>query len=299
MLATSHVNSTGVLLADTAMFSLASRRSASLLPSSVSLPAPPSTVIWMSAARFPVAAKLSSPPLAPTKSFSEVPTSIANGAGLKTWIRVVLATVGVPPTTETAPLLTRIFAAASRLIWIVLSSESPGDAQRAGAGRGRCGWVPHGTAVPSVFLGRSDVVAPLGQGPRHRDPSSVIVAVRKASTGSSQRLPWAVLSSRLVVRPKGPLVYRSRTFAVLGVAVALVCATPAPVSAQDGPGAGGDNASCMGLGSSFYGQFAPQQRAFVALFVQELEGVPGQYYVRFAQEKEGGTIPAPCGTRLE
>jgi hypothetical protein len=94
-------------------------------------------------------------------------------------------------------------------------------------------------------------------------------------------------------------VYRSRTFAVVGVVVALLFVTSGPASAQDGAGAGADNASCMGLGSSFYGQFAPQQRAFVALFVEDLEGVPGQYYVRFAQEKEGGTIPAPCGTRLE
>ena len=60
-----------------------------------------------------------------------------------------------------------------------------------------------------------------------------------------------------------------------------------------------DNASCMGLGSSFYGQFAPQQRAFVADFVNGLEGPAGEYYRVFAQEKEGGTIPAPCGTRLE
>ena len=39
----------------------------------------------------------------------------------KTWISVVLATVGVPPMTGTAPLLTRIVPAASRLIVIVLS----------------------------------------------------------------------------------------------------------------------------------------------------------------------------------
>lgn len=60
-----------------------------------------------------------------------------------------------------------------------------------------------------------------------------------------------------------------------------------------------EEASCMGLGSSFYGQFAPQQRAFVADFVNGLEDPAGQYYAVFAQEKEGGTIPAPCGTRLE
>ena len=58
-----------------------SRRSVPLPPRSVSLPAPPSTVILMSAARFPVAEKRSLPPLALTTRFSEVPMSIANGAG--------------------------------------------------------------------------------------------------------------------------------------------------------------------------------------------------------------------------
>jgi hypothetical protein len=55
----------------------------------------------------------------------------------------------------------------------------------------------------------------------------------------------------------------------------------------------------MGLGSAFYGQFAPEQRAFVARYVNDLEGPAGDYYTVFAQEKEGGAIPAPCGTRLE
>lgn len=94
-------------------------------------------------------------------------------------------------------------------------------------------------------------------------------------------------------------MYGSRTFAASAAATALLFVASGPAFAQDAAGAGEDNASCMGLGSSFYGQFAPQQRAFVALFVNDLEGVPGQYYVGFAQEKEGGTIPAPCGTRLE
>ena len=58
-----------------------SRRSTPLLPRSVSLPAPPSTVILMRVARSPVAEKLSSPPFALTTRFSEVPMSIANGAG--------------------------------------------------------------------------------------------------------------------------------------------------------------------------------------------------------------------------
>jgi hypothetical protein len=94
-------------------------------------------------------------------------------------------------------------------------------------------------------------------------------------------------------------VFGSRTFAASAAAVVLLCAASGHAFAQDDAAAAEDNASCMGLGSSFYGQFAPQQRAFVALFVNDLEGVPGQYYAVFAQEKEGGTIPAPCGTRLE
>jgi hypothetical protein len=91
----------------------------------------------------------------------------------------------------------------------------------------------------------------------------------------------------------------SRTLASAVTALALLSAASSPALAQDEAGAGDENASCMGLGSSFYGQFAPQQRAFVALIVNELHDVPGQYYLGFAQEKEGGTIPAPCGTRIE
>ena len=43
----------------------------------------------------------------------------------KTRISAVLATVGVPPTTVTAPPLTRIFPAASRLTAMLLSRVSP------------------------------------------------------------------------------------------------------------------------------------------------------------------------------
>ena len=43
----------------------------------------------------------------------------------KTWISAVFATVGVPPTTATAPLFTRILPAASRLMTIELSAASP------------------------------------------------------------------------------------------------------------------------------------------------------------------------------
>lgn len=84
-------------------------------------------------------------------------------------------------------------------------------------------------------------------------------------------------------------------------AAALLLGAPSPASGEGFPAPEGakDNASCMGLGSSFYGRFAEQQRAFVALFVNQLEGTPGGYYVIFAQEKEGGSIPYPCGTRIE
>jgi len=64
-----------------------------------------------------------------------------------------------------------------------------------------------------------------------------------------------------------------------------------------------ETASCMGSGSAFYGTFAPQQRAFVAAYVidstQSAELVPGDVYQVFGAEKEGGAIPAPCGTRIE
>jgi len=89
---------------------------------------------------------------------------------------------------------------------------------------------------------------------------------------------------------------RVRVGAALVTTSVLLLAAAGPAPAQE-PAA--EEASCMGLGSSFYGQFAPQQRAFVAEFVNGLEGPGGEYYAVFAQEKEGGTIPAPCGTRLE
>lgn len=80
------------------------------------------------------------------------------------------------------------------------------------------------------------------------------------------------------------------------VSASALLAAAGPATAQE---QAAEETSCMGLGSSFYGQFAPQQRAFVADFVNGLEGPAGAYYTVFAQEKEGGTIPAPCGTRLE
>ena len=60
------------------------------------------------------------------------------------------------------------------------------------------------------------------------------------------------------------------------------------------------HASCMGLGSSFYAHFATTQRALVAHIVHDdISPVPGEHYRVFAQEKEGGSIPSPCGTRIE
>jgi hypothetical protein len=88
----------------------------------------------------------------------------------------------------------------------------------------------------------------------------------------------------------------SGKFAVVALTTAAVFGSAGVAPAKE-PAA--DTASCMGLGSAFYGQFAPQQRAFVAHFVNDLEGPAGDYYTAFAQEKEGGAIPAPCGTRLE
>jgi hypothetical protein len=81
-------------------------------------------------------------------------------------------------------------------------------------------------------------------------------------------------------------------------AVAIALAFPAVSAAgQD------EHASCMGLGASFYGEFAPQQMGLVAQLVngaaQDAGAAPGATYSLFAQEKEGGSIPAPCGTRLE
>ena len=80
------------------------------------------------------------------------------------------------------------------------------------------------------------------------------------------------------------------------ITMSALLLTAGQAAAQEHPAR---EASCMGLGSSFYGQFAPQQRAFVADFVNDLEGPAGDYYTVFAREKEGGAIPAPCGTRIE
>ena len=89
-----------------------------------------------------------------------------------------------------------------------------------------------------------------------------------------------------------------RPFLLTLVILATLVAAPSGTSAGQQ-----DNASCMGLGASFYGQFAPQQMAFVAAFVNDTamaaDVPPGQTYSFFAGEKEGGALPSPCGTRLE
>lgn len=84
--------------------------------------------------------------------------------------------------------------------------------------------------------------------------------------------------------------------------VAVATAPSAAAGAYTAPPAL-DYASCMGLGSSFYGVFAPQQRASVAEYVIEraaaLGEAPGVYIVVFATEKEGGALGAFCGTQIE
>ena len=79
------------------------------------MPAPPSAVMSMSAARFPVAEKLSSPPLALRARVSDVPMSIENGAGLtrSKRTRVPLA-VAVNCSAPLPPLTSTVSVAGSR-----------------------------------------------------------------------------------------------------------------------------------------------------------------------------------------
>lgn len=93
-----------------------------------------------------------------------------------------------------------------------------------------------------------------------------------------------------------------RAFSATVIATAALWAAAAgPATAEYGepPGPDDEHASCMGLGSEFYATFATQQRAFVAQIVADVHDVPGQWYAQFAQEKEGGSLPFPCGTRIE
>ena len=93
---------------------------------------------------------------------------------------------------------------------------------------------------------------------------------------------------------------------ILLLASVVACSLVAPAtgaSADVLPAPATDHASCMGSGSAFYGTFAARQRAFVAQYVIDQaaasDTTPGSVYRVFAQEKEGGAIPAPCGTRIE
>jgi hypothetical protein len=88
---------------------------------------------------------------------------------------------------------------------------------------------------------------------------------------------------------------------IVAAAATLVLVTATLISSgRSSADANVDNASCMGLGSSFYARFATQQRAQVAHLVKEsFAEIPGEHYRVFAQEKEGGSIPSPCGTRIE
>jgi hypothetical protein len=93
----------------------------------------------------------------------------------------------------------------------------------------------------------------------------------------------------------------AKRLGILLVAAALFAG--AGGTAEAAPDA--DNASCMGLGSYWYAQGAGFEgatgvRADIAHLVKEyFAAAPGTYLSDFAQEKEGGSIPAPCGARIE
>jgi len=90
-----------------------------------------------------------------------------------------------------------------------------------------------------------------------------------------------------------------RIMAVAAVTIGLL-ATLLITSGRTFAEANDDNASCMGIGSSFHALFAAQQRAHVAHLVKDyFAEAPGEHYRVFAQEKEGGSIPSPCGTAIE
>jgi hypothetical protein len=91
-----------------------------------------------------------------------------------------------------------------------------------------------------------------------------------------------------------------RTITTAVVVLVASLATAGTATAEPNP----SQASCMGLGSVFYAHGARTEgvtgvRADVAHLVQDFAPVPGLYLSTFAQEKEGGTIPAPCGARIE
>ena len=91
-----------------------------------------------------------------------------------------------------------------------------------------------------------------------------------------------------------------RTITTAVVLLAASLATAGTATAEPNP----SHASCMGLGSAFYAHGAGSEgvmgvRADVAHLVQDFAPAPGAYLSTFAQEKKGGSIPAPCGARIE
>jgi hypothetical protein len=92
-----------------------------------------------------------------------------------------------------------------------------------------------------------------------------------------------------------------RSLGVLAVTAALA---GGGLSGQAVAAPDAEHASCMGLGSYFYAQGAGFEgvtgvRADIAHLVKDFSPAPGQYLRNFAQEKEGGSIPEPCGARIE
>jgi hypothetical protein len=103
-----------------------------------------------------------------------------------------------------------------------------------------------------------------------------------------------------MARPFNERMRMRRTITTAVIVLAASLAMAGTATAEPNPA----HASCMGLGSVFYAHGAGTEgvtgvRADVAHLVQDFAPVPGLYLSTFAQEKEGGTIPAPCGARIE
>src|SRR5262249_14109800 len=116
------------------------------------------------------------------------------------WMVEVLATVGVPPRTATAPLLTRILPAASRLIVIVLSAASP-KTERVPPPGVKNAVTAGNTRSPSVSsCGVNDRGRSTGRrGPRRNQRRRRLVGrmeVSSAGTGVGSRIETAAPDSR-------------------------------------------------------------------------------------------------------
>jgi hypothetical protein len=89
-----------------------------------------------------------------------------------------------------------------------------------------------------------------------------------------------------------------RWLAACGVGIALTLAAVGSVGAAGYPPPPDEQASCLGVASAFYADFAVGQRASVAHLVKEIAGYTddpaGERYSEFAQESP----PYPC-TGLE